>query len=79
MSLLSTKDYNVLASALRRGREITLERSLGAVHLTARTVPVGPPWDVPMVLEIRVERHPYSWIQNFKSVEDARRYGGGIV
>ncbi len=73
MSLLSTKDYNILASALRRGEEIVVERTMGTTSVTAKTFRVAYPWPVPMIVQIRVEKDGLFWVQNFTSVEEARR------
>ena len=74
--LLNDNDWNSLAVSLRKMREITLERTLGTLSLTASTQEVNAKsWDVAMVVQIRVEQHhPYlSWVQNFPSIEAARR------
>lgn len=73
MGLLSTKDYNVLASAMRRGEEIVVERTLGSTSVTAKTWRVAYPWQVPMIVQVRVVKGGFSWLQNFTSVEEARK------
>ena len=73
MGLLSTKDYNILASALRRGEEIVVERTLGTTAVTAKTFRVAYPWPVPMIVQVRVTKDGFFWLQNFTSVEEARR------
>lgn len=73
MGLLSTKDYNILASAMRRGEEIVVERTLGSTSVTAKTCRVAYPWQVPMIVQVRVVKGGFSWVQNFESVEEARR------
>lgn len=73
MGLLSTKDYSILSAAMRRGEEIVLERTLGSTSVTAKTFRVAYPWQVPMIVQVRVEMGGFFWIQNFTSVEEARR------
>lgn len=73
MSLLSTKDYNILASAMRRREEIVVERTLGSTSVVAKTFRVEYPWEVPMIVQVRVDKNGLFWIQNFTSVEEAKR------
>ncbi len=73
MSLLSTKDYNILASAMRRGEEIVVERTLGSTSVVAKTCRVAYPWQVPMIVQVWVTKGGLFWVQNFESVEEARR------
>lgn len=73
MGLLSTKDYNILANAMRRGEEIVVERTLGSTSVVAKTCRVAYPWQVPMIVQVRVVKGGFSWVQNFESVEEARR------
>lgn len=74
MSLLSENDYKALENAMKRSKEITLEHTLGNLSLTAKTFRVGPPWEVPMILQVRVVKGDYFWVQNFSSIEEAKRY-----
>lgn len=74
--LLNDNDWNSLAVSFRKGREITLERILGELALTASTVAIkSKAWNTDVIVQIRVEQHhPYlAWAQNFASVEDARK------
>lgn len=73
MGLLSTKDYSILSAAMRRGEEIVLERTLGSTSVVAKTFRVAYPWQVPMIVQVRVVKGGFSWVQNFESVEEARR------
>lgn len=70
--LLSEGDYRALSAALQGRRQITLTRSAGGVHLTARTLPAGPPWPVPMVVQVHVAGPSYDWRQNFGSILSLR-------
>lgn len=71
--LLTEGDCRALSAALQRRQQIVLTRSGGAVRLTARTLPTGgPPWPVPMVVQVHVVGPMYSWRQNFGSILSLR-------
>lgn len=70
--LLTEGDCRALSAALQRQQQITLTRSDGAVRLTAQTLPAGPPWPVPMVVQVHVVGPMYSWRQNFGSILSLR-------
>jgi hypothetical protein len=73
VNLLSDNDFHVLRKAMVRGEEISLERTLEDVSVSAKTCCVAAPWTVSMVLQIRMAKGKFSWIQNFENVEEARR------
>ncbi len=74
MGLLSENDYKALDNAIKRRKEIVLEHTLGNTSLMAKTLRVGPPWDVPIILQVRVVKGGFFWVQNFASIEEAKRY-----
>ena len=74
MNLLSANDYKALSDALRRMEEITLVRTLGDEKVTARTLTATWPWRVAMIVQIKHESRHIDWVQNFESVEEARRF-----
>lgn len=73
VNLLSENDWKTLSAALRRMDEITLTRTLGDEKITAQTRPAGHPWTVAAIVQIRYENRYLVWVQNFESVEEARR------
>ena len=73
MNLLSDNDFQVLKRAMIRNEEISMTRTLKDVSVTAKTCCVDAPWTVSMVLQIRMSKGKYSWIQNFERVEEAKK------
>ena len=73
--LLSKNDQQTLAQAMRRNQEITLERTLGNRTVIAKTMPARPPWDVPMIVQVKIIKRGYDQIKNFERVEDAVVFG----
>ena len=72
MSLLSAGDYRTLKEAMRNHEEISLTRTMRDVTITASTCRVSPPWDVDMVVHIRLEQGNVTYLQNFKTVDAAK-------
>lgn len=72
MNLLSANDFDALGNAMRKQEELYLWRSLGDVIVSARTVQVGSPWPVSMILQVQMEKGNIAWIQNFANVMDAK-------
>ena len=73
MNLLSAGDYRSLKEAMRKREEISLTRTKRDVTITASTCRVTPPWDVDMVVQIRLERGNVTYLQNFKTVDAAKQ------
>ena len=73
MSLLSAGDYRDLKEAMRNREEISLTRTKRDVTVTASTCRVSPPWDVDMVIHIRLEQGNVTHLQNFKTVDAAKQ------
>ena len=73
MSLLSVGDYRTLKEAMRNHEEISLTRTMRDVTITASTCRVSPPWDVDMVIHIRLEQGNVTYLQNFKTVDAAKK------
>ena len=73
--LLSENDQKTLAQALRKHREITLERTLGNRTVIAKTMPVSFPWDVPMIVQVKIQKYGSVRLQNFERAEDAVIFG----
>ena len=72
MSLLSSNDFKVLGDALRKHKQITLERTLGGVRVIARTRELPPSWEKECGIQVRIEYLDYIWLQNFDNVDAAR-------
>ena len=72
MNLLSDNDFQVLKTAMSRNEEVSMERTLEDVSVSAKTCRVAAPWTVSMVLQIRMAKGQYSWTQNFENVEEAK-------
>lgn len=72
MNLLSANDFDALGNAMRKHEEVSMWRSLGDVIVRARTLKVGSPWPVSMILQVEMEKGSIVWIQNFSSVIDAK-------
>ena len=73
MSLLSAGDYRSLKEAMRNHEEISLTRTKSDITVTASTCRVSPPWDVDMVIHIRLEQGNVTYLQNFKTVDAAKQ------
>ena len=73
--LLSNNDLKALSQALRKHQEITLERTIGSRTVIAKTMPVNGPWDVPMIVQVKINKPGYTQIQNFERAEEAVRFG----
>lgn len=73
MSLLSSNDFKVLGDALRKHHSITLERTLGNVHIEARTMMLPEAWEKGFGIQMRVQVGGMLWIQTFDNVDAARR------
>ena len=73
MNLFSANDFRSLKEAMRNHEEISLTRTKRDVTITASTCRVRPPWDVDMVIQIRLEQGNVTYLQTFKTVEDAKR------
>ena len=73
MNLLSSNDLDVLSTALRRMKQLTLIRTLDGVELTAEVRPAPPVWPVAMVVQVRVKEGRVEWVQTFESVEEVKR------
>jgi len=72
VNLLSTNDFDALSNAMRKHEEISMWRSLKDVIVRARTIRVGSPWSVDMILQIQMERGNIAWTQNFMNARDAK-------
>ena len=82
MNLLSSKDFDSLEKAMRRGDEICMVREMKDLEVTAKTCAVTYPWTVPMVVQIQVKKGQYSWSQSFETIEEAKQgltKGYGVV
>ena len=55
MSLFSANDFRSLKEAMRNHEELSLTRTKRGVTGTATTCRVRPPWDVDMVIQIRLD------------------------
>ena len=71
-ALISESDWLRLRAALRHMDEISLERSLGAVRVQARTSRVKKAWPVAMVVGLAVEYPGGSQRQYFQTIKAAR-------
>lgn len=73
MALLSANDCKVLDDALRKHHYVTLERTLGNVTVTARTMELPSSWEKEFGIQIHAWRCGTLWLQTFDNVDDARR------
>lgn len=73
--LLSEKDQKALAQAVRKHQEITIERTLGNRTVIAKTIPVSEPWDVSMIVQVKIMKSSSVHIKNFERAEDAVVFG----
>lgn len=73
MSLLSSNDFKVLGDALKKHHSITLERTLGNVHVEARTLMLPEAWESTFGIQMRVMVGGMLWLQTFDNVDEARR------
>lgn len=73
MTLLSANDFKALGDAMRKGREITLTRTMGNTHIEARTLPLHEPWGKGMGLQIRVMEGGLLLLQTFDNVGEAQQ------
>jgi len=73
MNLLSANDFKTLREAVLLREEKCLIRTLRDISVRAMTFQVGPPWPVDMVIQIQMEKGNISWIQNFTTVEAAKK------
>lgn len=73
--LFSENDQKALAHALRKRQEITLERTLGNKTVIAKTMPVSDPWDVLMIVQVKIIKPGSVRMQNFERAEEAVYFG----
>lgn len=73
MALLSANDFKMLGDALKKHHYITLERTLGNVHVEARTLMLPEAWEREFGIQMRVLVGGMLWLQTFDNVDDARR------
>ena len=73
--VLSENDQKALAQAVRKRQEITLERTLGNRTAIAKTIPVSKPWDVPMIVQVKIIKPGSVHLKNFERAEDAVIFG----
>jgi len=73
VALLSSNDFKVLGDALRKHHSITLERTLGNVHIEARTVMLPEAWEREFGIQMRVQVGGMLWLQTFDNVDAARQ------
>ena len=69
--LLSKNDLDVISTALRRMKQLTLIRTLGNAEMSVSVIPAPPVWTVAMVIQVKVKEHGTEWVQTFESVEKA--------
>lgn len=72
-TVLSENDWKCVSQALQRMEEITLHRTLGKKELTVRTLQVKRAWPVAMIVQVKYRSPNLDWVQNYESVEEARR------
>lgn len=73
MALLSANDFKALGDALKKHRSITLERTMGNIHIEARTMMLPEAWEKGFGIQMRVLVGGMLWLQTFDNVDDARR------
>ena len=73
MNLLSANDFDQLENAMKQHQRIHLVRTLKKIRVEAKTLPAQPPWQVDMILQIRMEYGNVARVQNFDNVQDGKR------
>ena len=73
MELLSANDFKFLKECMLHQEEKTMEKNIRDLSIKASTHRVNPPWDVGMVLQIRMDKGNITYIQCFKSIEEAKQ------
>lgn len=74
--LLSDNDLKYLHKALEMGKVVTMERRYKGYEIIATTKPVGAPWNVDMIVQLRETYRNTIALQNFASVEQLRKCKG---
>ena len=72
MNLLSANDFERLENAMKCHQQVHLVRTLKKLKVEAKTIPAQPPWEVPMILQIRMEYGNVTRTQNFDNVQDGK-------
>ena len=73
MTLLSANDFAALGDAMRKGKEITLTRTMGDTQIVARTLPLHESWGKGMGIQIRVMEGGLLHLQTFDNVGMAQQ------
>lgn len=79
MPLLSANDFAALGDAMRKGKEITLTRTMGNTHVEARTLPLHEPWAGIMGVQVRIQVGGMIWLQTFDNVGAAQQMVKEII
>ena len=79
MPLLSTNDFAALGDAMKKGREITLTRTMGSTHVEARTLPLHEAWGWVMGVQIRILEGGMLHLQTFDNVGSAQQMVKEII
>ena len=72
MNLLNKNDYRTIHTAMDHKKEIVMCREGGGVCLTVTTHEAPPVWEVPMVVQARVQKKSMEWVQTFSNVGDLK-------
>ena len=67
-----THIWKQIASAVRRHQYMTITLPLSTGTATVSTIGGGPPWDVPVLIQIVVDKPGIRWRQTFDNIQLAK-------
>lgn len=75
MTILTENDWKAVQKALQRMEHIELERILApkSIRVLVTTKKTNKPWNVAMIVTVKVWYRCGVWFQNFESVEAAKK------
>ena len=71
--MISENDWKHVSQALQRMEEITLTRALGPEEITVQTFLTPRAWPVAIIIQVKYKSPHIDWVQNYESVEEAKR------
>ena len=67
-----THIWKQITNAVRRHRYISITLPLSTGTATVSTIDGGPPWDVPVLIQIVVDKPGMTWRQTFDNIQLAK-------
>lgn len=67
-----TTIWKQIASAVRRNQYMTITVPLPKGTATVSTIEGGPPWPVPTLVQIKVDKPGMTWRQTFDNIQLAK-------